>query len=443
MHFDPNWRRYLAKLISLMLLITVLILSSEPLQGSETRSIISSQSILARINNHEPVICKSAIIQGDLNLSNLNSSLQKPVDSSITIVDCDIKGIVYFDRSIFRKSVNFEKTRFFQSVSFDDAQFLEYANFDRCSFFGLASFSGAKFRRSASFWRSSFMRFVTFKKSEFLGKMADFQLSEFRDDASFNFANFDVDKVIFENSNFCGDANFQQAKFNGDAVFLGARFKDTAEFSESRFNASSQFLGTRFDKELYFYNVKFKNFDINWDSVHNNLISDEQGYILLINNFKGMGEFDNADSCYYQFREWKRQNRPPHELEGKFWDLLAWISCGYGVRWTHPILSGVLVTFLFGTYYWISNTYIIFGRLLTERNSIKTIQKELLDELKRALLLSIICLLSLTGEWYPYGKEEFSKFVRGHFVTAILERLIGWGLVLLLIGTLTRLMVRY
>ena len=182
------------------------------------------------------------------------------------------------------------------------------------------------------------MKFVTFKNSEFLGEMAEFQMSEFREEASFNFADFNVDQTIFENSKFWGNANFQQAKFNGEAVFLGAQFKNIADFSECHFNASSQFLGTRFDKELYFYNVKYKIFDINWDSIRNKLISDEQGYILLINSFKEMGEFENADNCYYQFREWKRENRPPHDLEGTVWDSLAWISCGYGVRWTHPIL---------------------------------------------------------------------------------------------------------
>ncbi len=59
------------------------------------------------------------------------------------------------------------------------------------------------------------------------------------------------------------------------------------------------------------------------------------------------------------------------------------------------------------------------------------------------MAFSAMVILSLPSDWYPYGKDDYSRLVSSHLFAAILERLIGWGLMLLLIGTLTRLMVRY
>jgi len=63
--------------------------------------------------------------------------------------------------------------------------------------------------------------------------------------------------------------------------------------------------------------------------------------------------------------------------------------------------------------------------------------------LRNAIYFSTMMLLSLPTVWYPPGKEEFTELLKLHMYSAILERLIGWGLMLLLIGTLSRLMVRY
>jgi hypothetical protein len=237
--------------------------------------------------------------------------------------------------------------------------------------------------------------------------------------------------------------NFQKTKFKGKASFLGSEFKNEADFSESQFNSSLVFLGTRFYGELYFNNVKFDKFSINWDSIRYKLISDEPGYISLINNFKKMGQFDDADSCYYEYREWKRNNWPAYELDEKIWDSLAWISCGYGVRWTHTIATGCFIILLFGFYYWIYDYHAIVIGLLSGGYTANTVYSELLYGFRKAVILSIMCLLSLPGEMYPYGGKKYPIFLRSHLFAVILERLLGWGLMLLLIGTFTRLIVRY
>jgi uncharacterized protein YjbI with pentapeptide repeats len=434
---------YLNKSISLLLLFIILCLIGGTSRGIENRQVISSEIILKKINNLEPVNYKYSIIEGDLNLDNINDSIMKSIESPIIIVDCEIKGNVLFNKSIFNKPVNFEKTKFYGTSCFEGTQFQDYANFNQCKFFRYTTFREAKFRESASFWRSSFFNFSTFRNSKFDGSRADFHRCEFRDNVSFNFANFNVDETNFENSIFNYAVNFQKVRFNGKALFLGSKFKNEADFSESQFNSSSDFLGARFEKELYFNNVKFDKLNVNWDSIRYKLVDDEPGYILLINNFKRMGQFNDADSCYYEYREWKRNNRPAYEWTEQIWDLLAWISCGYGVRWTHTIITGGFIILLFGIYYWIYDYHTILGGLLSGEDSVGNAYVELFFGFRKAMLLSVMCLLSLPGEMYPYGRKNYSILLKSHLFTVILERLLGWGLMLLLIGTISRLIVRY
>jgi hypothetical protein len=124
---------------------------------------------------------------------------------------------------------------------------------------------------------------------------------------------------------------------------------------------------------------------------------------------------------------------------------MAWLSCGYGVRWQYTILSGIMMIALFGVYFEFNYLAGTTANVLLKRNaqSQNPSISNLWRSTKKSISFSSMILLSLPSDWFPYGKEEYSKLVKSHLYAAILERLIGWGLMLLLIGTLTRLMVRY
>ncbi len=427
------------RMISL-LIVLLLILNVCQSQGGEIKQIIKLEEVLAKIKNREPVDYSSVIIKGDVYLSCLNSSIPSFIDSPLRIVDSEIESDIYFNGSIFNRTVNFEHTKFKGITRFDGATFEDYANFGESFFNKSASFSEARFKDSANFWNSRFNGSTTFKKSDFFAPV-DFHRSEFRDIAIFNFANFNGYETYFENSGFYGIADFRQAEFEGNAIFVGAVFKESADFTGSKFNLSSDFIGSRFDKTLFLRKIKFNILNIDWSSIRDKLISDEPGYILLIRNFKDLGQFDDADNYYYEYREWKRNNRPLNAA--KLFDSLAWFTCGYGVRWFHPIFSGFLVIIAFGIYYDILAFDSLIVRCIFRRKSFRDLRNESIEGFKRTFLFSMISLLSLPPEWYPYGKEEYAKFIKNHLFSAIAERLIGYGLMLLLIGTLTRLMVRY
>ncbi|NPV61737.1 MAG: pentapeptide repeat-containing protein [Methanotrichaceae archaeon] len=397
--------------------------------------------VVEKIANLEPVNYESVIISGDVNLDSVNDSSPRLIGSPISIIDCDIRGNISFNGTIFDQPVSFEKTDFYGTASFKKAEFREYSNFSQCKFHEWASFRSAAFEGAANFWRSVFFGFSTFRNSRFDGNLADFHLCNFKDDVSFNFANFNVDEVRFKNSVFEGDANFQKAIFSGNALFLGTQFNGLADFSEAQFDSESNFQGVVFEKPLNVNNIKFDKFIISWDSIHDQLLSDEPGYILLIGNFRKLGQYDDADSCYYQYREWKRANRTNHEWTERIWDSVAWITCGYGVRWQNPILSGVLVVVLFGLYFesWDLGLFLCSNL----RKGSMSYDYRFKQRLKASMAFSATTLLSLPREWYPFGDDEYHRLLKRHICSSILERLIGWGLMLLLIGTLSRLMVRY
>lgn len=425
--------RGLCRLSSPFILTLLLILSSQAL---EERQPVPAKDILEKLGSPKPVSYRSAVIVGDL-------AHDGPIASPITIVDCVIEGDVRFDGAILQRMVNFEKTRFNGSASFNGARFLGYANFSQCEFHGPASFRGTSFRGPTSFWRSVFAEFSTFRRAVFDGAQADFHMARFQGDASFNFASFPADKADFEEARFDGLANFQQAVFDGEAIFLGSTFHGPADFSKSRFNTTSKFIGSRFFRQLYLEDVEYKVFDITWESIRYRLVCDEPGYIELIKNFRTLGLFDDADSCYYQYRDWKRINRPAYEWGGVLWDTLSWITCGYGVRWTHTVLTGIAIILIFGIYFGLSESRRVMRDYLSGQISVGALAWGLRREIHSTALLSVICLLSLPGEMYPYGRIAYAKFLRRHFFAVVLERILGWGLMLILIGVISRMIVRY
>ncbi len=232
----------------------------------------------------------------------------------------------------------------------------------------------------------------------------------------------------------------REAKFDR-ASFYGTQFKEDVDFDSAKFNEFGDFSLAKFEKKIYFNHVNFARILINWENIKDKFISDGPTYFAMIKNFKDIEQYVDADSCYYQYRDIKRKSEPMGN--SKILDYMAWLSCGYGVRWLNTIITAIMILMLFGVYY---ESYYVIGLI---RNYIFSKNIKVVDyydikiKLLNSFYFSIVMLLSLPSEWFPSGKDEFSKLLRRHMFSAVLERLIGWGLMLLLIGTLSRLMIRY
>jgi uncharacterized protein YjbI with pentapeptide repeats len=363
------------------------------------------------------------------------------VSSSIKIKNSEIYGIVNFNNTRLEKKVTFEKTVFHGPAYFFQTTFQEGADFSRSQFNETALFRKCFINQLAEFAEVRFRGFSDFRDSCINADIANFRGSYFENTANFVATKFLVKTANFEWSHFKGPAKFWHSIFGPLANFRGSYFEDIADLYEVQFNETAVFFGARFEKGLYFNDVKFKTFKVQWSSIVDKLECNGPSYLLLIKSFKELEQFEDADSCYFQYRNWKRDGRNLSWL--KIFDYVAWISCGYGVRWHHTIFFGFMVIFLFGIYYDLDYLITAAINLILKKNQESLMSYDLARSLKEATSISALILLSLPPEWYPSKSELYKKLVDSHIYLATFERLIGWGLMLLLVGTLSRLMVRY
>ena len=281
---------------------------------------------------------------------------------------------------------------------------------------------------SASFQYTKFNEFSDFLGAKFEGKL-DFHNSIFNKTAFFRHALFKYD-ADFDNVLFVDSANFRDSQFE-IAGFSGAKFNGSADFNLAQFNRFADFIGAKFCKEVYFNDMTFSKLLITWDSIKDNLEFNGPTYLLLIKNFKEMEQFEDADNCYYQYRDEKRQDRPLGW--GKIFDYLAMISCGYGVRWQKTILTSIAMTLLFGIYFSLK------GGISDSKEAGK------LQKLKECLFFSLTLITSAPTDWFVslYGTEKYKDIIKSNKYAIFLERVVGWSLLILLVNTLSRTMIRY
>lgn len=428
---------YLLGTISVLALLMILLLPGGYADGANGSALVQSSQILAEIKNNSPVDYTDVDVIGDLDLS----SISGPIISPISIKSSKIHGVVIFNNSVIKEPVDFERTHFLKPAYFFQTQFVRGADFDHAQFNDAAIFRKSFLNETSNFAEAKFQERVDFRDSILETNIADFGGADFEDDAQFIETKFRTDNANFEWTHFNKSAKFWLSVFGDRADFRGAHFGDIADFYEVQFNNTADFWGAQFEKDLFLADVSFKIFRIEWASIDNKLNCNGPPYLQLIKNFKDLEQFEDADSCYYQYRDWRRVTRP---LEwAKLTDYVAWLSCGYGVRWVNTLLSSIFVVLLFGMYY---ESFSLRGmlRIISIRNSNSDLgQYTFKKNLKRAIAFSVITLLSLPSDWFPFGRDEYAEFIRRHLVASIFERIIGWGLMLLMIGTLSRLMVRY
>lgn len=278
---------------------------------------------------------------------------------------------------------------------------------------------------------------MTNLQSEFNGTV-DFTGTIFNDDTSFGFFNDDTyfKETIFNDDvrffSFDGDAHFEKARFKGIAVFDFSVFSNDAYFRNSDFNHAS-FNFTKFEKvyfsnskfnRLYLYETDFEELSVSWSSIKDALVYNGRTYIKLIKNFKNREQFKDTDDAYYQYRFQYQANK--RISMSNFFDLLALVTCGYGVKPSYTFINIVLTIFIFAVLYWKGNG-ISRVKGAGDRDNKKVTFWD-------ALYFSMVTFTtSGYGDWYP--RDNYRKFV-------IIEGLLGWMLLALFLITLAKVMIR-
>jgi len=383
--------------ITIAILIALLILNPCTIADHDTGiympNVIQVGEIISDINSGIPVNITRSIIIGDLstcesNMSSASSGKAYPLNDKICvnvpiqIIDSEIYGSVDFSNVFFSNTVNFAGTFFKNDVKFIGTVFGRYAGFRDARFEEDAFFQNAKFLNGSDFGLCQFSNIGHFNGAQF-SYYAYFRSTHFRGGAQFSGAQFNGE-AYFTTAQFDNESDFRWVRFNKDAYFSETKFEKWITFEESQFEQQSDFIESIFNDDVYFKHVCFCGFSdfsnsvfyedayfeevqftdgfsllgsrfdrlhIYWSSIKEELIYDGPTYILLIRNFKSIERFDDADRCYYQYR---RINQANKDLGwSKLEDILAWLSCGYGVRPSYTIVWSFILIICFGIIFWM------------------------------------------------------------------------------------------
>jgi len=335
---------------------------------------------------------KDSKIRGTTNFENI--IFQEPVDFENTVFEgpasfnkSQFNNEAIFKHSQFMDSADFESSQFKGFAQFDKAQFEKLVDFSRSRFFKDAFFSESQFNDSAKFIRSIFVEDVDFGKTKFRGeilfigtkfkgnadfieslfeKCANLVGSEFNQNAEIN-CQFN-ERVIFSNCQFNGSSRFIGSCFKENAVFTNSRFKNDTDFSETKFSKIANFNDAKFERAISFNNSQFEEdalflnatfsgtlylirtkYDklyIRWENI-GKFFYDDAAYQLLVENFKKLGFFEDANRCFFQWNKDYRY-RSGCSIYTAGWNWLMEKLYGYGVEPRNSLISSFFLIVFFG-----------------------------------------------------------------------------------------------
>ena len=161
------------------------------------------------------------------------------------------------------------------------------------------------------------------------------------------------DYTCFTDSTFGDSAAFFFATFGDSADFRYSTFGDSACFEEMTFTDTVDFSGTQF-KEVTLDGTDFEEMRVSWNSLGNTLVFDGPTYVKLIQNFRNLEQFEDADTAYFQYRKHCQAEKSwiPFSKGGSKWnDIMMWFICGYGVKPFRAFYLGGLIILLFSFIY--------------------------------------------------------------------------------------------
>jgi hypothetical protein len=350
---------------------------------SEVLKEIPASEILAKIEKGEPIDYRHVTIKGNLDISKLNLPKERGkflVTSPIKIVSSQMDGNANFYNAFFREGVEFQSSQFIKNTNFSGSIFASNADFGNSQYDGSVSFNKSQFYEDVSFHRSQFLGITNFSNSRF-NKDIYFRKSQFSKDLIFNRSYFEGD-AYFRESVFYGKADYRKSQFHKDADFSQCSFVGTiADFELVQFLGDAFFDDASFKESLSLSRTKYEKLYIRWKSVTrskyqwkflenwrriSNLIYEkdhgETAYLLLIENFKKLGFFEDADNCYYHYRNEHRRDLPnPYKPA----DWILMVLYGYGVRPIRPLIWAIIFFCAFGLLYATHGGTIGFARAVS------------------------------------------------------------------------------
>ena len=171
-------------------------------------------------------------------------------------------------------------------------------------------------------------------------------------------------------------------------------------------------------------------FRARWDEIEDHVLWEPGAYLAMVENYRRLGWSKDEDNCYYHYRKL--------DQAGKNWgwskaiDILAWLSCGYGVRPGYSVAWSLFTILCFGLVFWRGD-----GIRRSSKPLSGPAEEDRLPEratLRNALFFSTMVFLSQGPiDFLPLGRHRYY---------VILEGITGWMLLALFLVTLGRVMIR-
>ena len=475
-----------------LLIMLLALLLVWPAQGAEEPlSKVSAAEIVSKIRSGEPVDYQNVSVEGYLDLKGLD------VKQAIKITDSHFNA-TSFEGTTFEKPLDFRGSTFQENVSFVRARFLGDCNFGETRFLGQAVFWASRFEGFVSFMDAEFFDEVSFASSQFneeakfiasiFHRDVEFDSVQFSKLASFRYAEF-LGGVSFDSAQLAGNAHFGDAQFNGDAIFAatefgnnvlfrssqfrgniifglasfegladfsGTRFKEVAFFGGTRFLDSAYFIDAVFEKDLILdgariysmqldnatfgdgvmINLKDADFDrfvVRWNILKDRLVFNGATYQALVKNYKNLEWFDDADDCYYQYRRITQDQEPWGWI--KFIDIIAWLSCGYGVRVSYSVFWCIFTILFFGAVFWAGNGM--------RRFEFTGLEVPIVPEKIKDQRVSMIDAFYFSTAMFTTSQAPVNTYPVGFYKhLAMIEGILGWFFLGLFVVVLSGVLIR-
>lgn len=323
-------------------------------------------------------------------------------------------GFADFSETKFNANIDFRGTEFLHDAIFSNTQFMSETYFSDAKFNNYAEFMGSKFGGNAYFWNAQFKGDADFWNVQF-DKRTDFTGATFGRNANFDGSQFSDSRNSL--------TTFSKVSFNGNTSFAEAQLSPIFDFRYSNFNNSLNLTRLAFDR-----------LEIRWNDIEDKLICDESVYVSLVKNFENLGQFEDADNCFFQYRS----NRQEHSEFGlsRFIDTMAGITCGYGVRPQYIAVWSIFLILVFSAFFYQARAIkksepnlhaIVRPRRYNKNNRDPTFW----DALHFSILVFFVSL----------PPQEWRAIERWRFLV-MLEDLLGWLFITLFVVVLGHIMIR-
>ena len=159
-------------------------------------------------------------------------------------------------------------------------------------------------------------------------------------------------EVAIEDSTFTGRVDFSQSSSSADVDFRGLSFHDYVLLDQFECGGRFRIEGCSFFARIDTTGLQARAGLLIEDTLVSNVIDRARLCLVASKSWDSVGDNEAADSYYYLYRVYRRQQRP---LVFQYIEWLAVdVTCAYGTSWVRLARTFLVVVVLFTMFFWLT-----------------------------------------------------------------------------------------